>query len=271
MKKICAVALLSVSLHAAFSQTRKESFSMILHDDWRMQSAVTDDTKGGKISMPGFTPAGWYPVTVPSTIIAGLLANHVYDFDPFFGKNFEKLADKKLDATWWFRNTFELPSSEKNKNVVLKLHGINYKANIWLNGKLIADSSQIKGPFRIINIDVTNDIQYAGTNVLAVEILRPFNPNKRDGDLAIDYADWIHYPPDYNGGIVNNVEIKTFNKVGIDHPFVSTHFDLPSLNVAHLTVYALATNYTDQPQDAIIKGKINDDVNFEQTIHLQPH
>jgi exo-1,4-beta-D-glucosaminidase len=74
---------------------------------------------------------------------------------------------------------------------------------------LIADSSQIKGPFRIINLDITKTIHYDGNNVLAIEILRPFNPNKQDGDLAIDYADWIHYPPDYNGGIVNNVEIKT--------------------------------------------------------------
>ncbi|MEO8711717.1 MAG: glycoside hydrolase family 2 protein, partial [Parafilimonas sp.] len=89
--------------------------------------------------------------------------------------------------------------------------------------------------------------------------------------LAIDYADWIHYPPDYNGGIVNNVEIKTFNKVGVAHPLVTTHFDLPSLNVAHLNVYAVVTNYTGSEQDALIKGKINSDVNFEQTIHLMPN
>ena len=87
---------------------------------------------------------------------------------------------------------------------------------------------------------------------------------KKDGDLAIDYADWIHYPPDYNGGIVNNVEIKTYDKVGVQYPLVTTHFDLPSLDVAHLNVYADVTNYTNEPQDAVIKGKINDDINFEQ-------
>lgn len=244
---------------------------MILHNDWTMQSSVTDPSSGDKISEPGFAEKNWYPVTMPSTIIAGLLANHVYDFDPFFGKNFEKLADDKLNHTWWFRKTFELPASEKNKNVVLKLHGINYKANVWLNGKLVADSAQIKGPFRIFNLDITGDVKYIGENVLAIEILRPFNPNRKNGDLAIDYADWIHYPPDYNGGIVNNVEIRTFNKVGIDYPFVTTHFDLPSLDIAHLTVEALATNYTDQPQDAIVKGKINNETGFEQKIHLQPH
>ena len=164
-----------------------------------------------------------------------------------------------------------MPSSEKNKNVVLKLHGINYKANIWLNGKLIADSMQIKGPFRMFELDVTKEIKYDGNNILAIEISRPYNPNKQNGDLAIDYADWIHYPPDYNGGIVNNVEIKTYNKVGVAYPSVTTHFDLPSLNTAHLNVYAIVTNYTGEEQDAVIKGKINSDVNFEQKIHLQPN
>ena len=270
MKSILLIVCLSL-FNQCFSQPKTENFSMILHDDWRMQSSVTDHAKGNDISVQNFSAANWYPITVPSTIIGGLLANHFYNFDPFYAKNFEKLADDKFNHTWWFRKEFSLPSSEKNKTIVLKLHGINYKANVWLNGKLIADSMQIKGPFRMFDLDVTSAINYDGKNVLAIEILRPFNPNKQDGDLAIDYADWIHYPPDYNGGIVNNVEIKTFNKVGVAYPSVTTHFDLPSLNVAHLNVYAVVTNYTSSEQDALVKGKINSNVSFEQKIHLMPN
>jgi exo-1,4-beta-D-glucosaminidase len=271
MKKYIPFFALIFFAHQLFSQSKIENFSIILHDDWRMQSSVTDHATGDKISGTGFSANGWYSVTVPSTIIAGLVANHVYNFDPFYAKNFEKLADEKLNHTWWFRKEFSLPASEKNKNVVLKLHGINYKANVWLNGMLIADSAQIKGPFRIIELDVTKVIHYDGANVLALEILRPFNPNRQNGDLAIDYADWIHYPPDYNGGIVNNVEIKTYNKVGVAYPLVTTHFDLPSLNTAHLNVYTIVTNYTNAEEDAVVKGKINADVSFEQKVHLQPN
>jgi len=254
------------------SGQRTENFQMLLHDDWTMQSSLTDKATGAQVSQTNFSAKNWYKITVPSTIIAGLLANNEYPFDPFYAKNFEKLADKRLDNTWWFRKEFELPASEKNKNVVLKLHGINYKANVWLNGVLIADSTYIKGPFRIIELDITKQINYyTGPNALALEILRPFNPNKRDGDLAIDYADWIHYPPDYNGGIVNNVEIKTYDQVGIEYPLVTTRFDLPSLEVAHLQVDAEVINYTDKEKDAVVKGKINDDVHFQQKIHLMPH
>lgn len=254
-----------------FSQTRTESFRMILHDNWNMQSSMTVNATGDQISKKGFSVKDWYKISVPSTIIAGLLANHEYKFDPFYSKNFEKLADERLDQPWWFRKEFELPSAEKNKNVIIKLHGINYKANVWLNGVLIADSSYVKGPFRIIELDVTKQIHYTGKNILAFEILRPFNPNRRDGDLAIDYADWIHYPPDYNGGIVNDVEVKTFNRAGIRYPLVTSQFDLPSLSVAHLQVEAEANNYTDKETDALVNGSINGIIKFHQKIHLMPY
>ncbi len=235
-----------------------------------MQSAITDATAGGQISTTAFNADKWYKVSVPTTVIAGLLANKVYDFDPFYGRNFEKLNDTRLDKPWWFRKEFKLPESENGKNVVLKLQGINYKANVWFNGKLIADSTQVMGPFRIIELDITKDVKHTGINVLAIEVKRPFDPNKRGGDLAIDYADWIHYPPDFNNGIINNAEIKTFRKVGVEYPLVTTKFDLPSLTVAHLSVDAMAVNYTDKPQDVTIKGKINGNVSFEQKVHLNP-
>ncbi|MDB5132345.1 MAG: glycoside hydrolase family 2, partial [Mucilaginibacter sp.] len=271
MKKARLLAFLLVSIQYAFSQTDEfESYRAILKDDWRMQSAVTDVTPGNQIAQRSFQPASWYKVSVPTTVIAGLLANHVYNFDPFYGRNFEKLADPRMDKPWWFRREFELPKSEDGKNVVLKLHGINYKANVWLNGKLIADSSQIIGPFRIIELDITKQIKYAGPNVLAIEVKRPFNPQKRGGDLAIDYADWIHYPPDFNNGIINNVEIKTYRKAGVEYPLVTTKFDLPSLTVAHLQVDAMAVNYTNKAEEVIVKGKINGVISFEQKVHLMP-
>jgi exo-1,4-beta-D-glucosaminidase len=267
MKKISFVLFLLLSTVQMFAQS-SEHFNMILKDGWQMQSStnITDD--GASISRSGFKTITWYKVSVPTTVIAGLLANKVYNFDPFYDRNFEKLNDPKLDSTWWFRTAFTLPTSEQGKDVVLKLHGINYKANVWLNGQLIADSNQIVNPYRIIELNITKNIKPTGFNVLALEIKRPVNPNKRGGDLAIDYADWIHYPPDYNAGIVNNIEVKTFDRIGIQYPLVTTNFDLPSLAVAHLTVDALVTNYSDSAQDVIVSGKINSNILFKKKMHL---
>jgi exo-1,4-beta-D-glucosaminidase len=266
-KKIGLIAAWSLVVAQAFAQ-RSEKFSMILKDGWQMQSATRVSDLGASVSKAGYAPTGWYKVSVPTTIIAGLLANKAYNFDPFYGMNFEKLKDPKLDSTWWFRKEFTLPNSEKGKDVVLSMHGVNSKANVWLNGVLIADSNQIVNPYRIIELNVSKNIKSTGTNVLALEIKRPINPERRGGDLAIDYADWIHYPPDYNAGIVNNIEIKTYERVGIQYPLITTQFDLPSLAVAHLTVDALVTNYSGNPQDVVVKGKINSDVSFKKKVHL---
>lgn len=235
-----------------------------------MQSSITTGATGSEISQPSFKESGWYDVSLPTTIIAGLLKNKHYDFDPFYGENLEKIAGPEFDSAWWFRKEFILPASEKGKNITLILHGINYRANIWLNGELIADSNHIIGPFRIFDLDITRQIKYSGTNVLALELTRPFNPNKQGGDLAIDYADWIHYPADYNGGVVNDVEIGSCDKIAVRYPLVTTKFDLPSLSVAHLQVDAELVNYSDKTESALIKGKINDDIGFEQEVHLQP-
>src|SRR6266480_2055908 len=123
MKKNFSFLFVIVFSQQLFSQGRKESFQMILHDDWGMQSSLTDKATGDQISKKDFPAKNWYKITVPSTFIAGLLANKEYNFDPFYSKNFEKLADKRLDTTWWYRKEFALPASEKNKNVILKLHG----------------------------------------------------------------------------------------------------------------------------------------------------
>ena len=286
---VCALFLVHVSAQSTVKHTRKKhkksqadkplpseavrmsNSNIVLRDGWQMQSATKVAGTGDVISQPGYGVGDWYTVSVPTTIIAGLLANKHYDFDPFYGMNFEKLNDPQLDAPWWFRKEFTLARTEIGKDVVLILHGINYKANIWLNGVLIADSNQIMNPFRIIELNITKQLrmQVGRPNVLALEIKRPVNPNKQKADLAIDYADWIHYPPDYNGGIVNDVEVKTYDRVGIRYPLVTTRFDLPSLDVAHLTVDALVSNYSANPQDVVVKGKINNEIVFQKSVHLE--
>jgi exo-1,4-beta-D-glucosaminidase len=242
----------------------------LLKRDWKMQSAMTDTSQGARISVAGFDAKDWYTVSVPTTIIGGLIANKVYPYDPFVGQNLQKLSDPKMDKPWWFRREFELPKTTDGRRILLKLHGINYTASVWLNGMKVADSSQVKGPFRVIELDITKYIRYDGGNVLALQITRPLRPNRDGGDLAIDYADWIPDQPDYNAGIVNEVEIKSYDKVGVEYPLVTTHFDLPALTVAHLSVDARITNYENAEEDAIVRGDINDNIHFEKKIHLKP-
>src|SRR5215813_9390495 len=112
MKKPIIISICCIAGYFSFCQVNKmENFRLVLKDHWKMQSAISDSSGGDRISQADFNATKWYTVSVPTTVIGGLLANHVYDFDPFFSKNLEKLADKKMDVEWWFRKTFQLPPS----------------------------------------------------------------------------------------------------------------------------------------------------------------
>jgi exo-1,4-beta-D-glucosaminidase len=239
-----------------------------LRKDWRMQSSTRVARTGKEISMSSFNTAGWYAISLPSTVIAGLLKNNKYGFDPFYGNNLQKITGPEFDSSWWFRKQFTLGASARGRRVSVTLHGINYRANIWVNGELIADTNTVIGPFRIFEFDLSRYIKYGQPNALAIEVMRPVNPNKRGGDLAVDYADWIHYPADYNGGILNDVELHLSDEVAVRYPLVTTRFDLPSLATAHLDVIAEVVNYSDQPQDVLVEGKINSSIHFEQQVRL---
>jgi exo-1,4-beta-D-glucosaminidase len=243
---------------------------LVLNEDWKMQSALQIAGKGDKISQVDFDTKNWYTVSVPTTIIGALLANNAYDFDPFYGKNFSGISGKKFDESWWFRKEFKITPDAHDKSIVLTLQGINYKANLWINGVLVADQNKLKGPFIIFDLDITKWIKHPAPNTIALEITRPFNPEKKDGDLAIDFADWVPHPADYNGGIVNKVSINAYDKVAVRYPLVTTKFDLPSLDIAHLTVDAELVNYSNTLQEVTLKAIINESIPVQKKIRLLP-
>jgi exo-1,4-beta-D-glucosaminidase len=138
---------------------------LVPRDNWAIQSSAKVTAGGKVISKVNWKPENWYPTTVPATVLATLVDNKVFP-DPYYGTNIEKLpgyfknAVKKdmpenspFRVPWWYRTTFKLPLSYKGKHVWLKFHSINYKANIWLNGNLIADSNKIQGAYRLFDLD----------------------------------------------------------------------------------------------------------------------
>lgn len=250
------------------------AFSLVLKGGWKLQSSLKVKEDGRALSLPAFDgqAESWYPAEVPGTVVGNLLSAGYFGkgFDPFYDDHFKKLKGKEFDQGWWWRKSFRLPLSEKGKSVLLRLQGLNYRANLFLNGRKIADSSNIVGPMRIIEVDLSRDIIFGKENVLAMEIFQPLRPDKKDGDLAIDYADWIHYPPDYNAGILNDVVIKTYEHVGISYPLVTTQFapdnDNNPLGIAHLRVTALVSNYENRPCTVRVEGRINDTIRFQKAV-----
>ncbi len=252
--------------------------SLSLRDGWALQSSCKVDVKGDTLSTPAFRPKDWYEVTVPTTVVAALVKHKVYP-DPFFGTNLRTFPgvtypiganfsnipmqpDSPFIVPWWYRKEFVLPASFKGKSIWLNFGGINYRANIWLNGKQLAKSDDVAGAWRTYEFNITDAALLGKTNVLAVEVFSP-----TDTDLAITFVDWNPAPPDKNMGLFRSVDITTSGPVAVRYPAVVSQVDSPANDEAHLTVTALVKNASSHPVKGTLQGRI-EKTEFSQEVEL---
>jgi exo-1,4-beta-D-glucosaminidase len=149
--------------------------------------------------------------------------------------------------------------------VWLHFDGINYRANIWLNGARIATSRDVAGVFRRYEFDVTEHMRPTEPNVLAVEV---FAPEPRD--LSIMWVDWNPTPADKNMGLWGDVYLTTSGSVALRNPLVVPALDVPSLDRATLTIAADVFNATAQRTSVVVRGLL-ESLSFEREVLLEPH
>ncbi len=255
--------------------------SMKLNQGWAIQSSVDVRENGAAISAVGFDAGQWYPTTVPSTVLSALVEQHVYP-DPDVGMNlrsipgtsypiFENLSELRMPPespflrSWWYRTEFKLPVEYKGKTLCLGFDGINYRANVWLNGRQIASADKMAGTWRLFEFDVTAAARPGELNALAVEVFAP-----QKSDLAITLVDWGPMPPDKEMGIWRDVHITATGPVVVRFPAVFTKLNLPATDRAELTVRAELKNLTDQPVQGVLKGKV-EAIEFSQPVKLAAH
>jgi len=251
---------------------------LALHDGWTLQTSAKVEAKGEVISTPQFAPKGWHEVAVPTTVVAALVKDKALP-DPFPGMNLRSFAgmnypiggnfsnipmapDNPYAVSWWYRKPFAVPAAYKGKTIWLKFDGINYRANIWLNGKQIANSDDVAGAWRTYEFNVTAAAKPGAENVLAAQIFSP-----TDHDLAITFVDWNPAPPDKNMGLWRDVYLTTSGPVALRYPTVVSKVNSPANDSAQLTVTAQVKNGTNQPVKGTLKGQI-ENVTFDQGVEL---
>jgi exo-1,4-beta-D-glucosaminidase len=272
----CLLAM-AVMPAAVFAGTSTE-----LHEDWRLQSACKLQATGEAIAQAGFSTDGWLKVSVPSTVLAAQAAAGTIP-DPYFGSNLRQLPgeeypvghnfanlpmpqDSPYRCGWWYRTEFQSPAVRaKNGRSWLHFAGINYRADIWLNGKKIADTHAVAGAYRSYDFDVTDTIKAGKANVLAVETFAP-----TEKDLGINWVDWNPCPPDKDMGLWGAVDLVTTGEVTLRSPLAVTHFAGGDTSMADLTVYAELHNATDHSVKGVVAGTVAS-AHVEKTIELAPH
>jgi exo-1,4-beta-D-glucosaminidase len=254
---------------------------MALHEGWSVQSSCKLQAAGENISTTAYHPEGWYSTSVPATVLTVQVAAGTYK-DPYFGTNlrdipgttypmgndFSRLPmpeDSPYRCGWWYRKQFAVPASEKGRTHWLRFGGINYRANIWVNGKRVADTSQVAGAYRTYELDVTDSVIPGKPNVVAVETFAP-----TEKDLGINWVDWNPCPPDKDMGLWGAVDLVTRGPVALRSPMAVTHFTDASLKEADLTVYSELHNASDQPIKGTVTGTVAG-IRIEQPVELHPH
>lgn len=186
LKSLLSLFLLFLCLPFVFAQSHNGDFhsserlwldSEITHGgnySWKMIKAGDINAPGEAISQPGLQTSEWMPAIVPGTVLNSLVYNKKYP-EPYYGIN-NKLESKLIPDisetgrdfyTYWFRTEFTVPESFKGKTIWLQLDGINYRAEVWVNGNLL---STIHGMFMQDYINVSEFVKTGKKNALAIKV-----------------------------------------------------------------------------------------------------
>ena len=233
-----------------------------LSDGWSIRSSAEVQATGQEISRPGFAATDWVPASVPSTVLASLVAHGEYE-DPYAGMNLAKIPEEPFLRPWWYRTTFSLSDEEAGGTVLLEFDGVNYAADIWLNGCSVAGAGEATGAFRRFQYDVSG-LVVAGENALAVAVAPP-----KPGDFSTGFVDWNLPAPDRNMGLFRPVRLRFCRGVSIENPCVRTRLDLSMLATANLTVSAELVNHSDEPVAGVLQGSI-EGIQFSRDVQFQP-
>ena len=247
--------------------------------NWAIQSSAAVKQTGDVISLAGYDTHSWYPARVPTTVLNAQVNDGIFP-DPTYDINFQKLpgalydsgdnflidpppSDNPYIVSWWYRIEIPVRLPRAGGRLGLNFDSINYRANIWLNGKLIADSTQVAGMYRGFEFDVTDSV-VPGVNALAVEVIPP-----KTHDLTVYFVDWNPMPPDSDMGIVGSAYLLSTGPVSLRNPQVVSMLN-PALDQAQLTLYADLTNGSGQAVAGTLRGTIGD-ISFFKTIQLGAH
>ncbi len=236
---------------------------------WRLQRYSQVKGGGEEISKPGFPDQDWVVATVPATTLSSYLNTGAVP-NPDFGDNQLQVSDSFFCADFWYRDEFVAAPAAKGKRVWLNFDGINWKADVFLNGQKIG---RIEGGFMRGRFDVTDRIRPGVRNAVAVRVEKNATPGSikeknfqspglNGGALGADNptyhssVGWDWMPPirGRNTGIWGDVYLTTSGPVTIENPFVATALPLPDTSRAEVTIEATLRNQESRPVSGTLRG-----------------
>ncbi len=246
------------------------------------QTSQSEQQTGEALSTPGYHDADWLIATVPGTVLTSYLNVGAIP-DPNFGQNQLCISDSFFYSDFWYRTEFMAPETKSEQITWLNLDGINWKAEVFLNG---AKLGEIDGGFMRGRFDVTGKLQPGKLNALAIRVLKNATPGSckqktyestgnNGGALGADNPtyhasigwDWIPTIRGRNTGIWSDVYLTATGPVTLQDPLVTSTLPLPDTSHADVSLEVFAQNHTAKPVSGTLRGRFGS-IDFEQRITL---
>ena len=240
-------------------------FAEATEKGWHAEDNDPDYLTGRHLSRTDYKPAaGWHKAVVPGTVLTSLVADGTYP-EPTYGENNrpEKIPESLCRKDWWYRTEFVVPKEFQGHKVWLEFDGINYAAEIHVNGRF---AGRLKGAFRRGKFEINDyHLKYGEPNALAVRISpQPTAGNPNEHTMAANGGpcggvgrndgptfscslgwDWQSGVRDRNAGIWQGVWLSATRRIVLADPQIVTDLpDLPSTDRATITVRAPVRNTT---------------------------
>jgi beta-mannosidase len=199
-----------------------------LGEDWRLRHAADPQTRDRR---------SWLPARVPGSVMDDLWrAGEIPD--PYFERN-SRFAEWAAQRTWVYRKTFFVPDELRGQRVHLEMEGVDYAAEVYLNGELLGSHT---GMFTAIHFDVQDRLVYGQENALAVAILpAPAEESQvgltsrvRTHKTRMNYG-WDFCPRLIHQGIWQPLALRCSGPLRIEDVFVRTGLS-DDLCQAHLAI-----------------------------------
>jgi len=252
---------------------------------WRLTAAPGLAAGGRQLSQPEYDDSHWYAAVVPGTVLTTLIARGVYP-DPDYGLNNLAIPDSLSRQDYWYRSRFLAPAALQGNELTLTFKGINYAAEVWLNGECLGT---VKGAFIRGVFNVTAKLRAGRSNALAVRISPPphpgipheqsiaAGPGENGGSMAIDGPtfiasegwDWIPGIRDRNTGIWQDVELAATGKLRLLDPQVVTHLPLPRTDAADVSLVVGIENRATSAVRATLVASF-DSISVRKSLTLDP-
>lgn len=260
-----------------------------LADGWTLQSAQGLAADGSALSRADYRDSGWHAIRrMPSTVLQTLQDDGTHP-DLYMGTNLLDIPQDMWKHDWWYRTTFTAPAG--HIAYTLEFPGINYRAEVWLNGHRVADAQQIVGMHNAHDLDVSRWINRGGLNTLAVKVTPERALQDINGvELADSWYDWINwnrlgyqgpgknpangnsFVPDRNAGIWKPVYLRVSGAVAIGPTTVNADLPLPSTDSARLSIYSSLHNSSGQQIRGVLRARITrpdkPEIDVEQPVAL---